>query len=209
MILGFRPRPASLTVPPCSPPDQRQHSLMLSAALLLAAATHVFSVPLVRSGLNTPAPPALHIATTPQSVLTGPASGQTCSSNRRGALEGMCQPRPHPWRMRPSAWGQVFGSVAVVGRYFGRFKSVWLKLRRSGKGQSGRTAGEKGACGNAVGPGAEARTCRFSRTATITGSFVALSRCCDKGGDECRGGIGHHKPGPDEGVRRGGRRICL
>ena len=44
---------------------------------------------------------------------------------------------------------------------------------------------------DAVGPRREASTGRFSRTATITGSFVALSRYCDKGGEECRGGFDH------------------
>lgn len=102
--------------------------------------------------------------------------------------------------MRP-ARGQVVGCIAVGARYVGRFRSVWLKLRRSRKGQTGRAAREKSACGDAVGLGTEAINGRFSRTATITGSFVALSRCCDKGGEECRGGIGHQKWGFDEGIR--------
>lgn len=57
---------------------------------------------------------------------------------------------------------------------------------------------EKDSSGNAVGLEREASTGRFSRTATITGSFVALSRCCDKGGEECEGGTDHQKWGPDD-----------
>jgi len=39
--------------------------------------------------------------------------------------------------------------------------------------------------------GRETSDGNFSRTATITGSFAATSRCCSKGDEECRGGIGH------------------
>lgn len=73
-----------------------------------------------------------------------------------------------------------------------------LKLKRSDRGGIRKTATEKGRSGNAAGLEREASTGRFSRTATITGSLVALSRCCDKGGEDCRGGTDHQNWGPDD-----------
>lgn len=88
----------------------------------------------------------------------------------------------------------------MVCRHARAFRWAWLKSRTPGKGEAGRRAGERVTSGDAVEPGREASDGRFSGTATVTGSSVGLSRCCDKGGEECRGGISHQTWGPDEGI---------
>lgn len=117
----------------------------------------------------------------------------------RGGPEGMCQPRQQPGRQRP-AWAQVAGCIARVWRHAIACRWVWLKSTRPGKGETGRRPGERVTGGDAVELSREASSGHFSRTATVTGSFVAHSRCCDKDGEECRGGISHQTWGPDEGV---------
>lgn len=76
-----------------------------------------------------------------------------------------------------------------------------LRSRRAGEGKAGRRAKEKGTTGYAVGSGRDASNGRFSRTTTITGSSVATPRCCEKGDEECKGGINNQRWSPDEGIR--------
>lgn len=187
-----RPRPASLIVPPC--------------LLLFSRDTHLCQPPLRTSAQS---PLAAGVSTRRGLLLNHPgdarlrpdeATRPRAPSLKSCGLKAMCQLHRQPGRPR-SALGQVCGCMGVLWRHAGGFRWVWLKLRRSAKGETGRRTREKGVSSNAVGAGREASNGRFSRTTTITGSYVATPRCCEKGDEECKGGISCQKWSPDEGIR--------
>lgn len=182
MIL-ILPQRLLLIVLLCSPPLQPQHSLS-STQRLLSARSHTTGLLYEQS--HRPAP-NLHEAAFTTALLP----------RTRGGLECMCQPRRQAGRQRPP-WGQFSRCAAVAWRHVEGFRSTWSKLKRLGRGGTRKTVTETDISGNAVGLEREASTGRFSRTATITGSFVALPRCCDKGGEDCRGGTDHQKWGRDD-----------
>lgn len=193
MILKFPPAPSIAHRATVSPSVQPRHSLVPTAA------AHFCSKSLGRRGYDTPGFPAQPSSRrqTPSRRGHPPESAVPRTSCD---LEAMCQLRRQAERPR-SALGQVCGCVALLWRHAGGFRWVRLKLRRATKGDTGRGPRDKGIRSNAVGAGWEASTGRFSRTTTITGSFVAGPRCCGKGDDECKGGINNQKWSPEEGIR--------
>lgn len=111
----------------------------------------------------------------------------------------MYQPLQQPGSLRP-AWRQAPGSIAVLQRFGGVLRSVWVKLRKMGKGETGRTVRQKVAHGNIVQLDRRANDSHFSRTTTIAGSFTATSRCCGKDDEECKGGIRHQNRDSGEDI---------
>lgn len=73
----------------------------------------------------------------------------------------------------------------MMGRHIGTFDMGRLRVRRLGKDKSGRWVRGEDPSGDAVQAGKRGSIGRFSIAATITGSFIARPRCCDKCDEEC------------------------
>lgn len=120
----------------------------------------------------------------------------------------MCQPLQQPGPLRP-AWIQAPGSIAVLERFGGVLRSVWVKLWKMGRGDTGRTVRQKVAHDNIVQLDRRTSDGHFSRTTTIAGSFTATSRCCGKDDEECNGGIRHQNRDSGEDIMVGNMELAF